>query len=138
MHVSAHTCRGTFLHEREIGVYWYLFSNHYSLRCIYVAMRVVSAVDDAEVFRFDEIVSNTQIGIEVLLGRIVNTAPQHGDTVREIRSSPNSHMNQLPMCAQDAFFDFLIDFGRTVIFAVSDIGIERRTDAGRRKGVEPH
>ena len=22
--------------EREIGVYWYLFSNHYSLRCIYV------------------------------------------------------------------------------------------------------
>ena len=21
---------------REIGVYWYLFSNHYSLRCIYV------------------------------------------------------------------------------------------------------
>ena len=29
-------------------------------------MRVVSAVDDAEVFRFDEIASNTQIGIEVL------------------------------------------------------------------------
>ena len=22
--------------QREIGVYWYLFSNHYSLRCIYV------------------------------------------------------------------------------------------------------
>ena len=77
-------------------------------------MCIVSAVDNAEVFRFDQIPRNPQIGIEVLLRGIVNIAPQYGDTVREIRSSPNSHMNQLPMCAQDAFFDFLIDFGRAV------------------------
>jgi len=32
-------------------------------------MLVVSAVDDAEIFCFDEISSNTQIGIKVLLGR---------------------------------------------------------------------
>jgi hypothetical protein len=57
-------------------------------------MLVVSAVDDAEIFCFDEISSNTQIGIKVLLGRIVNIAPQHGDTVDKIRSSPDSHVNQ--------------------------------------------
>ena len=78
------------------------------------------------------------IGIEVLLGRIVNIAPQHGDTVREIRSSPDSHVNQFAMRAQYALLDFCVDFGRAVGFAVSDIRVKRRAYTGGRKGVKPH
>ena len=36
------------------------------------AMRIMSAVDSAQVFRFDQITSNAQIGVEVLLRGIVN------------------------------------------------------------------
>ena len=41
------------------------------------AMCIVGTVDDAEVFRFDEIASNTYIGVEVLLRGVVNIAPQN-------------------------------------------------------------
>ena len=101
-------------------------------------MCIVSAVDNAEVFRFDQIPRNPQIGIEVLLRGIVNIAPQYGDTVREIGPSPNGHVNQFAVCAQNTLFDFRVDLGRAVVFAVSDIRIKGRADAGGGKRVESH
>ena len=80
----------------------------------------MGAVDNAEVFRFDEIASNTQIGVEVLLRGIVNIAPQNCNTVLKVRSSPNSHVNQFAMCTQDTLFYLRVDLGRAVSFPVSD------------------
>jgi hypothetical protein len=60
----------------------------------------------------------------MLLTGIINIAPQYGDTMLEVGSSPNSYVNQLVMCTLETLFDFLVDLGRAVSFAVSDMRIK--------------
>ena len=50
----------------------------------------------------------------------------------------DGHVNQFAMRAQYALFDFCVDFGRAVGFAVNDVRVKRRANTGGRKGVEPH